>query len=106
MKTIYIADDGTHFDDFWECEFHEWRMKHPYLRDVHVYDKTGQEITDMFSNDDAYDYGTKVVVTSEDGVKDFIEYAEHMGYCDFEDITEVGEWIWSIEDQKFRKVRD
>lgn len=28
MKIIYVADDGTQFDNQFECENYEWKINH------------------------------------------------------------------------------
>ena len=38
MKIIYIAEDGTQFDDEFECESYEGKLNHPYLKNIVFYD--------------------------------------------------------------------
>ena len=44
MKIIYIADDGTQFDDEYACKDYEWKLNHPHLKDVHIFDKKRKRI--------------------------------------------------------------
>lgn len=45
MRTIYVADDGSIFDDEYECKDYEWELDHPHLKDVSVYDVVGVKET-------------------------------------------------------------
>lgn len=48
MKIIYIADDGKQFDNEWDCEDYEWKLNHPNLKDVHVFNEEGVEFENIF----------------------------------------------------------
>ena len=34
MKILYQADDGTRFDNEWDCEDYENKLNHPYLKNI------------------------------------------------------------------------
>lgn len=103
MKTIYIADDGTKFDDQYDCEDYEWRLNHPYLKDVHAFDKDGNELKNIFS-EDTYNYSAKIIVTSDEGLKDLQALADYMGYCYYRHIDGIGEWIFDNHKECFLMV--
>lgn len=103
MRIKYIADDGTEFDDEIACEYYEWKMNHPHLKDVHIFNKDGIEFTDIFSQD-TYEYSDKIVVTSIDAVKTFQDFAEYTGYNSYADIIDVGEWVFDMREGEFIKV--
>ena len=29
MRTVYIAEDDTEFDDAFDCDFYEWKLRRP-----------------------------------------------------------------------------
>lgn len=47
MRTVYIADDGKQFEDEYECEHHEFELKHPHLQTIEAYNKDGEKMTDL-----------------------------------------------------------
>jgi hypothetical protein len=100
MRAIYIADDGTQFDDRFDCEDYEWKLNHPHLKDVHIFDKDGNKFDNVFS-EDAYNYSDKIVVTSNGAVKDLHDLANYTGYCYYEHVNEVGEWRFDETKEKF-----
>ena len=107
MRVIYIADDGKEFDNEFECEHYEWILNHPNLKDIKIYDKrTGELFDDIMSNDDAYQYGDKVVIPTELALKEFHDWAEYGGYCDAYQITETGTWLFNEDENVYEKVGD
>lgn len=105
MKIIYLADDGTEFDDEFECEHYEWILNHPHLKDVCCYDKDGNELKDIMV-EYTYDYSEKIVVPTDEAAKDLQELADYTGYSYYAHITESGTWIFENEgfDGRFVKV--
>lgn len=101
MRTIYIADDGTQFNDEWDCRDYEWKLNHPNLKHIHVFDKNGNEFEDIFS-EDAYNYSEKIVVTSNEAVKELQDLARYTGYYCYEHINKVG--VWKFDECKERFV--
>ena len=79
MRTIYIADDNKEFDDEFECERHEWLLKHPHLKDIKCYGKDGNLFTDIM-DDDTYNYSVKIIVPTEECVKELHDVAEYTGF--------------------------
>lgn len=100
MRILYIADDGSYFDNEYDCEAYEFRLNHPHLKDVHIFDKDGTEFEDVFS-DDAYNYSAKIVVTSEAALKDLQALEHYTGYCCYSDIVQIGTWVWDERKERF-----
>ena len=94
MRVVYIADDGKEFDDQYDCEDYEWKLNHPSLNDIRLYDGDGNELKDILSQD-TYEIVMKIVVPSEIAAKDLRELGYHTGWCCYEDISEPGEWGWN-----------
>jgi hypothetical protein len=103
MKIIYIADDGTQFDDKFNCEDYEWKLKHQNIKDVHVFNKDGIEFEDIFS-EDTYNQSTKIVVSSDEAARELQELGEYTGYCCYESINKAGEWIFDDKQETFVEV--
>lgn len=94
MRIVYIADDGKEFDDEYDCDFYEWKLNHPYLKDINLYDKDNKKLDDIFS-ETTYSETEKVVVLNENAIKDLHDLSIYTGFCLYEDITECGEWIFN-----------
>lgn len=103
MRTVYIADDGTQFDDKYACEWYEFVLRHPHLNEILMYEGHKQ-VKDILT-EYAYHHSNKVVIPTEEALKDFLEYASLCGYCCFEDITEVGTWKFNERKETFVKVK-
>lgn len=92
MRTVYISDDKKEFDDEFECRDYEWLLKHPHLKDVKCYDENENLLTDIMSINTYY-YCVKIIVPTEECVKEINDLANHTGCCDYSNITEPGTWI-------------
>lgn len=103
MKVIYIADDGKEFTDEYECLEYEWKLNHPYLKDICFYDKDHKEL-DNVTSDDTYNITEKIIVTSEESLKDLRALTEYAGFCAYESIAECGEWNFDYNKGTFVKV--
>lgn len=103
MRIKYIADDGTEFDDETLCEDYEWKLNHPHLKDIHVFDEGGNEFKDIFS-EDTYNQSAKIVVDTIEAVKDLQDLGIYTGYNCYEDIDDVGEWVFDLKKETFVKV--
>ena len=96
MRIVYIADDGTEFNDEFECRHYEWILNHPNIKDIRLFDKNGNELTDIFSEDE-YDNTERVFVLSKKAAEDLQALAEYTGYCCYGSITDCGEWVFIEE---------
>ena len=105
MKVIYIADDGKEFTDEYECLEYEWKLNHPYLKDVCCYDENNNKLDNILS-EETYYMAEKVVVLNENVLKDFQELADYTGYCCYADINECGEWLFDIDKGTYVKVKE
>ena len=103
MRVVYIAEDGKKFDDEFECQDYEWKLKHTtHLKDIHLFDKDGNELEDIFS-DDTYDNADKVIVLTDEAIKDLQELAEYTGFICYDSITSPGEWMFNKRIHEFVK---
>ena len=96
MRIVYIADDGTQFDDEWDCRDYEFR-KTLDLCDIEVYDENGLRLMDVF-DEDAYNKAVKVVAKTEKAVSDLHKIVDYTGFVVYGDIDSPGTWIF--EDNK------
>lgn len=104
MRVVYIADDGKEFDDKYDCEDYEWKLNHPGLNDVRMYDEDDNKIKDMLSQD-TYEIVMKIIVLNENAVKEMKDLARYTGFCCYGNIDEPGEWVWNDKGWKFVKVK-
>lgn len=81
-KTIYIAEDGTEFDDEKECQDYERKSSISMAnlqKYVHFFDKNGKEIhfdSAMSDFEDAYSSCVYMRIDCTDIIDDFIELCE------------------------------
>lgn len=102
MRTVYIADDGKQFEDEYECEHHEFELKHPHLQTIEAYNKDGEKMTDLL-DEDTYNNCEKIILHSEEELSDLQYAADYFGFYSYCDIDEVGEWIFDYETEHFSK---
>ena len=103
MKIIYIADDGTQFDNEFKCEDYEWKLKHTNIKDAHAFNKDGIEFEDIFS-EDTYNYSTKIIVSSDEAARELQELCNYTGYVCYKSINKAGEWIFDDRQETFVEV--
>lgn len=96
MKIVFIADDGTQFDDFHKCKEYETIQKHPKMFDIIFADENGTEYAldkdDPF-NDKAYNKACKVVIKTQEELDELAFLTSDCGWIEFEQITDIGTWI-------------
>lgn len=100
MRTVYIADDGKQFDDEFDCNAYEFALRHPHLKDVHIFNKAGEELTDLAA-EYTYNNSERIVVASEAAVNDLHALADYTGYCYYKHINAVGEWRFDDDISEF-----
>ena len=93
MTIIYIAFDGTQFENESECESYEWKHVHPLLDCIEFYDENGIRIFNYFS-EDVYNKVEKIIIKDEPSLVELQNLAEYTGFCSYEDITSIGTWSW------------
>lgn len=103
MKIIYVADDGTPFEDEFKCMDYEFILNHPHLKDVHIYNEHGVKQENLLS-DETYHHADIVVVLSQDALSDLYSLTKYMGHCCYGDIDSIGEWVFSHKKETFVKV--
>lgn len=95
MRTIFIADDGTEFDDEWDCKDYEFR-KSLDLEGIEIYDKYGTRHDPL--SEDGYNNAVKIIVKTERAVSDLNKIAKYTGFSLYEDVNSVGTWIFKEHD--------
>lgn len=106
MRTVYIADDGTQFDDQWECEDYELLLNNPCLKDIIVYNGDGEVLSNIF-DEETYEYATKIIVPTNESAVALRELGERNGWCNYADIKESGTWRWKCGFKgKFIKIEE
>ena len=94
MKVIFEAFDGTQFDDEEECIDYENKFEHSSVFDIAFFNKEGNEyyISDLY-DESAYNNAERVIVHDEKELKDLAWITKENGWCEFEQIDDVGEWV-------------
>ena len=96
MIVLYIANDGTQFDDEYACLDYEWRLQHNEIKDIKIYDWDGEEIKNIFS-ENAYNNGWKIIIPTDEAAKQLAELGQRNGWCSWEDFEEAGIYEWNEE---------
>ena len=110
MRVIYIAEDGTLFDNEWDCEHYEFRASLKGLKDIVCLDEDGEILYDLFSQD-TYNYGNVISVLTDDALKTLHKIANYCGWCLWDDIDSIGTWSFKEDNRpfcegKFIKVKE
>lgn len=103
MRVIYIADDGKEFNEEYECLEYEWKLNHPFLKDIILYDEHDEKLDDIFS-EDTYNMAEKIIVPNKMALNDIRELSDYTGFCAYDDIVECGEWVFNREKGTFVKA--
>lgn len=96
MRVVYIAYDGTEFDDEFDCEVYEAGIKHAGLLDIEFYDVNDQlyQIDKLSIFDEwVYHKAEKVIIPTQKAYDDFAWLTEETGWLEFEQLTSVGTWV-------------
>ena len=94
MKILYIADDGTQFDDEWDCRDYEFR-KELDLDDIEMYDKDGNHLDPM--TEEAYDTVMRIVIKTEKAAEDLAKIEKYTGFIAYADVDTPGVWVYDDE---------
>lgn len=97
MRTVYIADDGTQFDNKYECETYEFNLT---ISDHNLkfYDASGTLLDYPITDSHIYNLSDKVIVPDEQSldvlrkVSDYV--SDYNGWCEFDDIDSIGIWMY------------
>lgn len=99
MDILYRANDGTIFNEEWDCEQYEEKLILLQLGidKIRFFDENGKEylIKKEAIFDDNYYYDcVKIIVENEKQLKALQRLASYCGWCEFEEqITSPGIWI-------------
>lgn len=103
MRIVYVADDGAEFDDEFECEAYEWKIKHPNLNDITFYDVNNNMLSNLFDEETYYNT-EKIHIPNNLAAKDLLEFAKYTGFCAYSSITSHGIWVFDSHKSKFVKI--
>ena len=93
MRVLYIADDGTEFDDSWDCEDYEWRQNHKALNSITFLDENNNVLNDPMS-DETYNSAETIIVPTDEAAKELRELGEYAGWF-YDSITSAGVWMFT-----------
>ena len=92
MKILYIADDGTQFEDEWECADYEWRLTHPHLKEIKFLNAAGELLLSDPLKEITYNNAETVIVPNEEALQDLQDMTDYTGFCEYNDINSIGTW--------------
>lgn len=92
MKTLYIADDGTQFENKWKCADYEWKLAHPHLSEIRFLNAAGELLLSDPLEETTYNNTETVIVPNEAALQDLQELADYTGFCEYSDIDSIGTW--------------
>ena len=91
MRTVYIADDGTQFDNKYECETYEFNLT---ISDHNLkfYDAGGTLLDYPITDSRIYNLSDRVIVPDEQSLNVLRKVSYANGWCEFDYIDSIGEW--------------
>lgn len=92
MKILYVADDGTQFEDEWECTDYEWRLAHPHLSEIKFLNAAGELLLSDPLEDITYNDTETVIVPNELALQELQDLTDYTGFCEYNDINSIGTW--------------
>lgn len=93
MRTIYIADDGTWFDDEFECEGYEFLCNLPEDH-LEFYSANGKLMSGSPLDSHIYNFSEKIVIPDEISLEHLHKVADFCGWCEWDRIDSIGTWVW------------
>ena len=93
MRVLYIADDGTEFDNEWDCGDYEWRQNHKALNSIIFLDENNNVLNDPMS-DETYNNAETIVVPTDEAAKELRELGEYCGWF-YDSIISAGTWVFN-----------
>lgn len=93
MRVLYIADDGTEFDDEWDCEEYEWIQNHQGLKEIVFLDQDGKVLEDPMS-ENTYINAETIIVPTDEAAKELRELGEYAGWF-YDSIISAGTWVFN-----------
>lgn len=102
MRIIYVSDDGKEFNDEYECERYEWIINNPDIENIYIYDKDGNELVDLFS-ENTYDKSYRIEVPDESALDALHKLAEYTGFYLYRIIDGCGTYVYDKSDFTFEK---
>ena len=104
MRIVYIADDGTQFDNEYECEHYEWSLNHQNIYNIQMYDGAGSILVN-FSSQDTYENADKIIVPDNAALEDLHELARLTGFCYYHQIESPGTWEFRMDGYDGRYIK-
>ena len=91
MRTVYIANDGTQFDNKYECETYEFNLT---ISDHNLkfYDAGGTLLDYPIIDSRIYNLSDKVIVPDEQSLDVLRKVSYANGWCEFDYIDSIGVW--------------
>ena len=93
MRTVYIADDGTQFDNRYECETYEFNLT---ISDHNLkfYDAGGTLLDYPITDSRTYNLSERVIVPDKQSLDVLRKVSDYNGWCEFDDIDSIGIWMY------------
>lgn len=100
MKIIYIADDGTQFDNRIDCEEYEQRSFEEEIN-IKIFDYQNYLIPSSQIAID-YDYVYKIIIFDMKDLEDIKRIQQYYGF--YPDVNSIGTWIYNEDNQCWIKI--
>lgn len=113
MEIIYRADDGTEFEEYYECEAYE-KIKDAkdssIIEQIHIFDADKDEIEiDVFNLEVAIMEACYVKFDSQEAAKFFNEQQYYYGYAAINEFTELKAnevYCYDDEEEKWNSITE
>ena len=102
MRVVYISDDGKECANKFDCEQHEWIVNNPNIENIHIYDKDGDELVDLFS-ENTYDKSHRIEIPDEKTLEALHKLVDYTGFHLYKTIDGCGTYVYNKSDFTFEK---
>ncbi len=96
MKIIYQAEDGTTFDNEFDCLAYEETKTYNFIYSIDFFDSFGDKysiVKENLFNDNWYYSCEKIHIHNQDELSELLRLSRDCGWCEFyEQIDSVGVW--------------
>ena len=102
MEIIYRSNDGTLFDNEFDCLLYEEIKTFGHIYSIEFFTKHNKIFItkDNLFDDQNYYYCEKVIIHNQEELTEFIRLADYCGWCEFyEQINAPGVWVRTEENR-------
>ena len=102
MKIVYIANDGTQFNNEDDCIDYEWGLKNPEIYTINCFDWNGEKLVDIFRIH-TYMYCHKIIIPTNKAAQQLSKLGKRNKWSLWRDFKKAGIYEY---DNGFKKIEE